>query len=93
MVFSPSHLSKQSRPAHHGVEFFFPYFKEDILLCPVETLRVYEEKTFNFCSSSGTSGTNCLLHSFIGSHSVFGQQHAKDSMNKLMFYHLKPGAV
>ena len=68
VVFSPSHLSKQSRPAHHGVEFFFPYFKDDILLCPVETLRVYEQRTFNFCSSSGTSRANCLHRSFIGSH-------------------------
>ena len=68
VVFPPSHLSKQSRPAHHGVDFFFTYFKDDILLCPVETLRVYEQRTFNFPSSSGTSGANCLLRSFIGPH-------------------------
>ena len=43
-VFSPSHLSKQSRPSHHGVEFFFPYFKDEILLCPVQTLKVYEQR-------------------------------------------------
>ena len=30
VVFLSSHLSKQSRPSHHGVEFFFPYFKEDL---------------------------------------------------------------
>ena len=27
--FTPVHLSKQSRPSHNRVEFFFPEFKED----------------------------------------------------------------
>ena len=62
VVFSPSHLSKQSTPSHHGVEFFFPYFKDDIL---VQILKVYEQKTSSFCSHSET---NYLLRSFIGSH-------------------------
>ena len=63
--FSPSHLFKQSRPSHHGVEFLFPYFKDDIILCPVQTLKAYKQKTSIFCSHSET---NPLLRSFIGSH-------------------------
>ena len=62
VVFSPSHLS---RPSHHGVEFFFHYFKDDIILCPVQTLKVYEQKTSTYRSPSET---NPLLCSFIGSH-------------------------
>ena len=37
VLFAPSHLSKQSRPSHSRVEFFFPAFKEDECLCPVAT--------------------------------------------------------
>ena len=65
VVFLPSHLSKQSRPSHHGIEFIFPYFKDDIILCPVQTLKVYEHKTSTYRSHSET---NPLLRSFIGSH-------------------------
>ena len=68
VVILPSHLSKQSRPSHHGVEFFFPYFKEDLVLCPVETLKVYEQKTSSFRKPSSTSEPNQLLRSFIGRH-------------------------
>ena len=68
VVFLPSHLSKQSRPSHHGVEFFFPYFKEDLVLCPVETLKVYEQKVSSFRKPSSTSEPNQLLRSFIGRH-------------------------
>ena len=66
MVFQPSHLSKQSRPSHHNTAFFFPYFKEDRLLCPVETLKAYEERTVSFRSNN--SGGNHLFRSFIGKH-------------------------
>ena len=68
VVILPSHLSKQSRPSHHGVEFFFPYFKEDLVLCPVETLKVYEQKTSSFRKPSSISEPNQLLRSFIGRH-------------------------
>ena len=48
VVFKPTHLSKQSRPAYHSVEFFFPTFKEDNRLCPVDTLKAYEQRTERF---------------------------------------------
>ena len=63
--FSSSHLSKQSRPSHHGVEVIFPYFKDDILLCPVQTLKVYEQKTSSFRSHLETNHLPCF---FFGSH-------------------------
>ena len=62
VVFSPSHLSK---PFSSWGKIFFPYFKDNILLCPVQTLKVYEQKTSSFHSHSET---NYLLRSFIGSH-------------------------
>ena len=65
VLFTPVHLSKQSCPSHNRVKFFFPAFKDNKNLCPVETLKVYERKTFTFRNSSGR---NHLLRSFIGKH-------------------------
>ena len=65
VLFAPSHLSKQSRPSHSGVEFFFPAFKEDECLCPVATLKAYELKTKEFRQNKGE---NRLFRSFIGQH-------------------------
>ena len=65
MVFQSCPLSKQSRPSHHGTSFFFPSFEEDKGLCPVETLKVYEERTALFCNSSGE---NRVFRSFNGKH-------------------------
>ena len=65
VVFQPYHLSKQSRPSHHGTSFFFPSFDEDKRLCPVETLKIYEERTAFFHDSSGENRVFC---SFIGKH-------------------------
>ena len=48
VVFTPTHLSKQSRPSHCNVVFFFPPFREDKRLCPVEALKAYEAKTKDF---------------------------------------------
>ena len=67
VLFTPVHLSKQSRPSHNRVKFFFPAFKDDKNLCPVETLKVNERKTFTFRNSSGR---NHLLRSFIGKHGL-----------------------
>ena len=65
VVFKSTHLSKQSRPSHHQADFFFPSFQTDSCLCPVKTLKVYEQKTSAF-------RTNCkenfLFRSFIGKH-------------------------
>ena len=63
VLFAPSHLSKQSRPSHSGVEFFFPAFKEDECLCPVATLKAYKLKTKEFWQNKGE---NHLFRSFIG---------------------------
>ena len=59
VVFTPVHLSKQSCPSHSNVMFFFPAFKDDKNLCPVETLKVYERKTSAFRNKSER---NYLLH-------------------------------
>ena len=45
VVFYPRTLAKQSRQGKPVTEFFFPSFMDDIHLCPVTTLRVYEERT------------------------------------------------
>ena len=48
VVFKPAQLSKQSRPSHFDVAFFFPSFQDDSHLCPVETLKEYEARTSHF---------------------------------------------
>ena len=45
ITFRPAHLAKQSWSSTHFTDFFFPLFKEDPIVCPVITLRVYEEHT------------------------------------------------
>ena len=65
VVFQPSHLSKQSCPSHHNINFFFPKYEEDKHLCPVEALRAYEERSLPFHNNVGE---NCIFRSFIGKH-------------------------
>ena len=48
IVFLPRHLSKQSRPSKPLQDFFYPRFLEDEILCPVQTLLVYEDHTAAF---------------------------------------------
>ncbi len=45
--FTPTHLSKQSRQGRPLQDFFFPSFKQNLLLCPVTTLEAYLERTKN----------------------------------------------
>ncbi len=45
--FTPIHLSKQSRQCRPLQDFFFPSFKQNLLLCPVTTLQAYLERTKN----------------------------------------------
>ena len=52
VVLRPVHLSKQSRPSHPIADFFFPSLPEDPLVCPMVTLRAYEEQTQPFLTSS-----------------------------------------
>ena len=65
VVFKPGHLSKQSRPSHHSVDFFFPAFAQDVCLCPMATLRVYESRTVSFRKDESQ---NKVFLSFIGKH-------------------------
>ena len=50
VIFAPAELAKQSRPGRVLVNFFFPSFRDNELLCPVHTLRVYEDVTSLFRS-------------------------------------------
>ena len=43
--FAPSGLAKQSRQGKPITEFFFPSFPHDSGLCPVVTLKAYEDRT------------------------------------------------
>ena len=45
VCFYPSALSKQSRQSSHIVHFFFPSLPDNPQLCPVTTLKAYEERT------------------------------------------------
>lgn len=45
VCFYPVALSKQSRQGSYIVHFFFPSLPDDPQLCPVTTLKVYEERT------------------------------------------------
>jgi len=45
IVFLPSALAKQSSQGRVVREFFFPSFPQNSTLCPVETLRHYEQAT------------------------------------------------
>ena len=45
VTFTPSSLAKQSRQGKPITEFFFPSFQHDSGLCPVVTLKAYEERT------------------------------------------------
>jgi len=59
VVFRPAHLSKQSRSSKPMADFF-PSFVEDLIICPMPTLKTYEERTESFVSRF-----QCFL-SFIG---------------------------
>ena len=48
VCFYPTSLAKQSRQSSKIANFFFPSLPEDRLLCPVTTLKAYEERTALF---------------------------------------------
>ena len=64
VAFSPSGLSKQSRPGRLLREFFFPAFTQDGNLCPVQVLREYELET----KTGGLRSSSQLLISTIKPH-------------------------
>ena len=45
VVFVPDNLPKQARKGKPIKSFFFPVFPDNNSLCPVSTLRAYEERT------------------------------------------------
>ena len=45
VTFTPTKLAKQSRQTKKVTQFFFPSFPAKVSLCPVATLRAYEERT------------------------------------------------
>ena len=45
VTFTPTELAKQSRQTKKIAEFFFPAFPANDKLCPVTTLRAYQERT------------------------------------------------
>ena len=45
VTFLPTQLAKQSRQNKFLTDFFFPSFPQNRLLCPVTTLRAYEQST------------------------------------------------
>jgi len=45
VTFVPTELAKQSRQNKKIAEFFFPVFPANNKLCPVTTLRAYQERT------------------------------------------------
>ena len=55
VAFLPSTLTKQSRQGKPIVEFFFPSFPHDSGLCPVTTLRAYEERITKSIRSEETN--------------------------------------
>ena len=62
------HLVKQSRSSKRRTDFFFPAFKEDLRVCPVETLKAYEDCTVEFRKLKSSTPKTKLFFSWIGEH-------------------------
>ena len=69
VIFRATHLSKQSRASKPLADFFFPAFQEDVNVCPVSTLRVYEDRTLQFRNDGTGEMKSKLFLSWIGKHS------------------------
>ena len=68
VVFRPLHLAKQSRSSRPIADFFFPSFPEDSLICPMVTLKAYEERTIGFRANLPEDSRSRLFLSWIGKH-------------------------
>jgi len=68
VTFRPAHLAKQNKSSKHIPDFFFPCFKDDPTLCPVATLKAYEERTKEFRDFQSPRPKTCLFLSWIGEH-------------------------
>ena len=53
VTFQPTTLAKQSRQSKLLAEFFFPAFTANHLLCPVTTLRAYEDMAREYRREEG----------------------------------------
>jgi len=70
VIFRPAHLAKQSRSFKPIADFFFPSFAEDPTICPMVTLRAYEEKTEGFRATLPIDSRYQLFLSCIGQHTL-----------------------
>ena len=61
VVFQEAGLAKQSRQKNPKTEFFFPAFFQNSTLCPMATLRIYEQKTESFRSQEIEGRTRLFL--------------------------------
>ena len=68
MIFRATHLYKQSRPSKLLTDFFFPAFQEDSIICPVATLKAYEDRTLQFRKDDSDVFKSKLFLSWIGKH-------------------------
>ena len=68
VIFRATHLSKQSRPSKPLNDFFFPAFQEDLIICPVTTLKAYEDRTLQFRKDHTNVFKSKLFLSWIGKH-------------------------
>ena len=68
VVFRSTHISKQSRPSKPLSDFFFPAFQEDSNICPVATLKAYEDRTLQFRKDDSNVFKSKLFLSWIGKH-------------------------
>ena len=66
VVFRPLHLAKHSRSSRPIADFFFPSFPEDSLICPMVTLKAYEERTIGFRANLPEDSRSRLFLSWIG---------------------------
>ena len=68
VVFEPTHLSKQSKSFCPLADFLFPSFPEDPMVCPVEILKAYEDRTASFRSMTSGEFNSTLFLSYVGQH-------------------------
>ena len=68
VTFRSAPLAKQSRSSKQRPEFFFPCFKDDPRICPVVTLKAYEECTIEIRSLQSSEPKICLFLLWIGEH-------------------------
>ena len=66
VTFRPAHLAKQNRSSKCIPDFFYPCFKNDPMLCPVDTLKAYEDRTKEFRDFQSSKPKTQLFLTWIG---------------------------